>query len=247
MMKKPLIWAHRGASGHAPENTLPAFDLAAKMGADGVELDVQMTKDGEIVVCHDETINRTSSGKGRIKEYTLTELKQFDFSYGNLAYEGVQIPTLEEVMDLLDPTGLTINIEIKTGIIFYPEIERKLLDLARRKNWEDRVIYSSFNHETLRTLHQLDPSVQTGILYADGLVDVVPYAKSLHARALHPAMYNLQYPGFLEQCAEAGIDIHVWTINSTEEITRCIELGVHAIITNYPEKVKKILSRTLGE
>ena len=93
--KYPLIWGHRGASGHAPENTLPAFKMAADMGADGVELDIQMTRDGEIVVCHDETIDRTSSGKGWLKDFTFDELRRLDFSNGNSAYEGVKIPTME--------------------------------------------------------------------------------------------------------------------------------------------------------
>ena len=107
MMTKPLIWAHRGASGYAPENTLAAFELAAKMHADGVELDIQLTRDGELAVCHDERIDRTSSAKGFLKDYTLTELKQLDFSNGNLAYEGIRIPTMREVFDLLKPTGLS--------------------------------------------------------------------------------------------------------------------------------------------
>ena len=115
----PLVWGHRGASGYAPENTLPAFKMAADMGADGVELDIQLTSDGEIVVCHDETIDRTSNGAGWLKDFTFKELRRLDFSNGNAAYEGVKIPTMEEVFDLLQPTGLVINIELKTGIIFY--------------------------------------------------------------------------------------------------------------------------------
>ena len=109
----PLIWGHRGASGYAPENTLPAFQLAADMGADGVELDIQETKDGVIVVCHDETVDRTSNGAGWLKDYTFEELRKLDFSYGNAAYEGTKIPTMEEVFELLGPTGLTINIELR--------------------------------------------------------------------------------------------------------------------------------------
>ena len=101
-MDYPLIWAHRGASGYAPENTLPAFKMAADMGADGVELDVQLTKDDVIVVCHDERIDRTSNGAGRIQDYTLEELRKYDFCNGNKAFEGTTIPTMEEVFDLLD-------------------------------------------------------------------------------------------------------------------------------------------------
>ena len=157
----PLIWGHRGASGHAPENTLPAFKMAADMGADGVELDIQMTSDGVIVVCHDETIDRTSNGAGWLKDFTFDQLRRLDFSNGNGAYEGTKIPSMEEVLDLLDPTGLTINIELKTGIIFYDRIEEKILELVKRKGWEDRVIYSSFNHYTVRRIKELDPAAKS--------------------------------------------------------------------------------------
>ena len=112
---KPLIWAHRGASGHAPENTLEAFQKAIDMKADGVELDIQLTKDGEIVVCHDETIDRTSNGIGSVKDYTLAELKKFNFNKTHPEYAHASIPTMKEVFELIKPSPLTINIELKTG------------------------------------------------------------------------------------------------------------------------------------
>ena len=130
-MYKTRIWAHRGASGYAPENTLEAFKLAIDEKADGIELDVQLTKDKELVVIHDEKIDRTSNGKGYVKDYTLDELKKFNFNYGNEKYEEVKIPTLKEVYELLKPTNLIINVEIKTGIIFYEGIEEKVLKLAK--------------------------------------------------------------------------------------------------------------------
>ena len=212
--KYPLIWGHRGASGYAPENTLPAFKMAADMGADGVELDIQMTKDGEIVVCHDETINS--------------------------AYEGVKIPTMEEVFDLLEPTGLLINIEIKTGIVFYEKIEEKILELTKRKHLEDRVIYSSFNHYTVRRIKELNPEAKTGLLYGDGPIDMPGYGHRLGADALHPAFYNLQYPDFMEDSRKYGLDVNVWTVNSAAELRACREYGVNAVITNYPAKAREL-------
>ena len=245
-MHKPLVWAHRGASGYAPENTLPAFRLAAEMRADGVELDVQMTADGALAVCHDEKTDRTSDRKGWLKDYTLAELKSMDFSNGNAAYEGVRMPTLEEVLELLGPTGLTVNIELKTGIIFYPGIEEKVLDAVRNMRWEDRVIYSSFNHETLRTIRRLAPEARTGVLYADGIADAAAYGRGLGANAMHPAMYNLQYPGFMEACREAGLEVNTWTVNSAEHLRRCAEFGVHAVITNYPDKAAALYGEGPG-
>ena len=234
----PLIWGHRGASGHAPENTLPAFQMAADMGADGVELDVQETKDGVLVVCHDETVDRTSNGAGWVKDFTFEEIRKLDFSGGNAAYEGLKIPSMEEVLDLLAPTGLTINIELKTGIVFYDRIEEKILQLVRNKNWEDRVIYSSFNHYSVRRIKELDPAAKTGLLYADGPIDMPGYGKRIGADALHPALYNLQYPDLLEDCRRYGLAVNVWTVNSAQELLLCRDLGVNAVITNYPEKAR---------
>lgn len=235
-MSTPLVWAHRGASGYAPENTLPAFKMAADMGADGVELDVQLTKDDVIVVCHDERIDRTSNGAGRIADYTLAELKAFDFNNNNYAFEGTKIPTMEEVFDLLEPTGLTINIELKTGEIFYPDLEKKIVELTRKKNWQDRVIYSSFNHYSIMKIKELDPEAKTGFLYADGTLNMPGYAAENQVNALHPAFYNLQYEDFMEDCAMYDIDVNVWTVNSEAAMLRCRDLGVNAVITNYPDK-----------
>ncbi len=243
MTTHPLIWGHRGASGYAPENTLPAFALAAEMGADGVELDIQLTRDGQIVVCHDETIDRTSSGAGRVCDYTLEELRKFDFSNGNKAYEGVTIPTMEEVFDLLSPTGLHINIELKTGIIFYEQIEEKILALTAAKHFEDRVIYSSFNHYTIRRIRELNPAAQTGLLYGDGPIDMPGYGHRLEVNALHPAVYNLQYPDFMEDCHRYGLDVNVWTVNSAADLEMCAQRGVHAVITNYPAKARDLYEK----
>ena len=181
--EKTKVWAHRGASGYAPENTLDAFRKAVEMGADGIELDVQMTKDGELVVIHDETIDRVSNGKGWVKDYTYEELKKFNFNKTHLEYTKEEIPTLEQVYLLIKPTNLTINVEIKTGIVFYPGIEGRVLELTERLGMKERVIYSSFNHYTIRKIKELDPQAKTGMLYEDGIIDAVDYAcEKYHVR-----------------------------------------------------------------
>ena len=181
--EKTKVWAHRGASGYAPENTLDAFRKAVEMGADGIELDVQMTKDGELVVIHDETINRVSNGKGWVKDYTYEELKKFNFNKTHLEYTKEEIPTLEQVYLLIKPTNLTINVEIKTGIVFYPGIEERVLELTERLGMKERVIYSSFNHYTIRKIKESDPQAKTGMLYEDGIIDAVDYAcEKYHVR-----------------------------------------------------------------
>ncbi|WP_029230701.1 glycerophosphodiester phosphodiesterase [Butyrivibrio sp. VCB2006] len=242
-MNSPLVWAHRGASGYAPENTLPAFKMAADMGANGVELDVQLTKDGEIVVCHDEKIDRTSNGAGFIRDYTLEELRKFDFCNGNIAFEGTKIPTMEEVFDLLEPTGLTINIELKTGEYFYPGLEEKIVDLTRKKGWLGRVIFSSFNHYSIMKIKELEPEAKTGFLYADGTLNMPGYAAENQVDALHPAFYNLQYPDYMDDCNMFDIDVNVWTVNTDAALLKCREYGVNAVITNYPKKAIELYSK----
>lgn len=239
-MAKQLIWAHRGASGYMPENTLPAFAKAVELGADGVELDIQMTKDGEIVVIHDEMIDRTSDGKGWVKDYTLEELRRFNYNKTHPECEHADIPTMREVFELLKPSGLTINIELKTGIIFYPEIEEKILALTAEMGMEDRVIYSSFNHYTVTKIKTLKPDAMVGFLYADGPIDMPEYGKKHGVDALHPALYNLQYPGFVQKCGELGLALNVWTVNEEKYMHMCCQAGVNAIITNYPDLARKI-------
>ena len=230
------VWGHRGASGYAPENTMEAFSLALKQGADGIELDVQLSRDGELVVIHDEKIDRTSDGKGFVKDYTLAELKDFNFNNHNEAYGRVTIPTLSEVYELFQGTGKAINVEIKTGIIFYSGIEEKVLALTKAYGMEEQVIYSSFNHQTMVNMKKLDPKAKCGLLYADGHLFMDEYCNDLGMDALHPALYNLQYEGFLKKCKEKQIPLHVWTVNEEEHMRMCFMAGIDAVITNYPDR-----------
>ena len=207
------IFAHRGASGYAPENTLPAFAMAEKQGADGIELDVQLTKDGELVVIHDEKIDRTSTGKGFVRDYTLPELRKMSFCNHMELYSGVKIPTLEEVLDLVKPGNMTVNIELKTGIFWYPGIEEKTLQVVKDAKMEERVIYSSFNHYSVQKIRSLDNKAETAYLYSDVILDVEKYAADTGADGLHPAVYHLYMSDFLERYKESGIKVRVWTVN----------------------------------
>ncbi|RHO30863.1 glycerophosphodiester phosphodiesterase [Roseburia sp. AM16-25] len=241
MRTKPLVWAHRGASGYAPENTLAAFQKAVDLGADGVELDIQLTKDDQIVVIHDEMIDRTSDGKGWVKDYTLEELRAFNYNRTKPEYKHADIPTMREVFELLKPTGLFINIEIKTGVVFYEKIEEKILALAKEMGMEDRVCYSSFNHYTVTRIHELKPDAEVGFLYADGPIDMPSYGVKHGVNALHPALYNLQYDGFVKECKEKGLKLNVWTVNERPYMEMCCQYGVDAIITNYPDIAKEVV------
>ena len=246
-MKKTLIWAHRGASGYAPENTLEAFQKAIDMGADGIELDVQMTKDGQLVIIHDETINRVSDGKGWVKDYTYEELLQFNFNKKYPDMGKIKIPTLEEVYLLLKDTNLYINVELKNGIIFYENLEERVMELTRKMGYEERVIYSSFNHYSVMKLKELDPTVKTAFIYQDGYLDMAEYAEIYSVEALHPALYNLQYPNFINDCKSKGIVLRVWTVNKKNDMKMLCENGVQGIITNFPDIARKIVDEYAEE
>ena len=238
---KSQIWAHRGASFYAPENTLEAFDIAVKQKADGIELDVQLSKDGELVVIHDETIDRVSDGTGFVKDYNLNELKKFNFGKLFPHFGFSAIPALEEVYRLLKPTDLIINIELKTGIIFYKGIEEKLIKLAKKMNMEDRIIYSSFNHYSLLKLREIKKDVKMGLLVSDLYVDILDYAVKLGADALHPIGYMLKLPGFIEESKAKNMKLHVWTVDDDEEIRLLNAQGIDAIITNKPVTARKAI------
>ncbi len=237
------ICGHRGASGYAPENTLEAFKLAAEQGADAVELDVHLTRDGELLVAHDEKIDRVSDGTGLIAEQTLAQLKKYNFNKLHPEYENAKAPTLREVYELLKPLGLGINVELKTGVNPYPGIEEKVLDLAAEMGMEDRVIYSSFNHMTLERLRALKDDVYCGALYEAALLRPWRYAKDNGLNALHPPFVSVLYmPDFCRKAHKAGIEVNVWTVNTERDMKGVIEAGVDMMITNYPDRARALLN-----
>lgn len=239
-VRVPKIWAHRGASGNAPENTIEAFKLAIEMGSDGIELDVQYTRDRRVVVIHDETIDRTSDGHGKVCDFTLTELRTFNFNKTHPeGYDRCLIPTLEEVLMLLKDTKLYLNIELKTGIELYPGIEYEVVNIVSQYGMTDRVIFSSFNHESLKRVKATSPNAKCGMLYRDGITNVVKYAVENRFDAIHPAVINMKYPNLIDECKNQGLNIHTWTVDSKEEIIRMLQYGVNAIITNYPKLARE--------
>lgn len=234
------IFAHRGASAYAPENTVEAFALAMEQGADGIELDVQMTKDGQVVVIHDETIDRVSDGTGAVRDYTLEELKKFHFSNHMENYENAVIPTLKEVLDLIKSSNMLLNIELKTGIYWYPNLEEKTMELVKESGMEDRVIYSSFNHYSIKKILELNPHAECAFLYSDVILNVDKYAKNAGVCGLHPAVYHLKMAEFLKEYQESGLKVRVWTVNKKEDMEKFIKEDLEAVITNYPDKALEI-------
>lgn len=229
------IFAHRGASAAEPENTMAAFRKAIELGSDGIELDVHLSKDGEIVVTHDETLERVSDGKGRVVDYTLEQLRGFNFAAKREGHVPERIPTLKEVYELVKPTKLHINVEIKSGIVLYEGIEQKLLELEKEMGMQGRILYSSFNHYSLAILKALDPSAKTGLLYGNAMIDPWVYANYAKADAIHPHYFVLKAPGVVESCHQNGVHVHPWTVDDPQHLAWMLKLGVDIIITNVPD------------
>lgn len=237
-MKQMEVWAHRGSSGYMPENTMEAFELAIEQKADGIELDVQLSKDGEVIVLHDESVDRVTGSSGWVKDLTFRQLKELMVKPAEESGKIYRIPSLAEVLDLMRHTDMKVNIELKNSVFFYEGMEEKVLALVKNSGMEERVIYSSFNHYSLRKVRELAPEAETGLLMCDGWIDVASYAKKVGVNALHPAVYHLQYPDFVKKCREQGLKLHVWTVNQPEHFAMVKDAGADAVITNYPDKAR---------
>jgi glycerophosphoryl diester phosphodiesterase len=242
----PLNFAHRGARKQAPENTLPAFERAAELKADGIELDVQLTADNEIVVYHDEEIGRTSDGSGRIREWSLYALKELDAGgYFSATFAGTRIPTLGEVFEAVG-TQLKLNIEIKPFVQRHNAVPL-VADLIRRHGMESRVIVSSFNHRILRAMRKHAPDIPRGFLIDGDTSALLRHDFALryligpyHAR--HPYLQDTD-PNYVSWAHDHGYRVNVWTVNEKDDIRRMIDIGVDMIISDVPDIVRTVLEQ----
>lgn len=234
------IWAHRGASVDAPENTIPAFELAFQQGADGIELDVQRSLDGVLVVCHDELIDRTSDGSGAIVEMTLEQLRHHDFSNGRSGFTGVTIPMLVEVLELVRGTDRVVNIELKNSVVRYPGMEEQVDKMLTEFGLTDQVWYSSFNHLSLHHLAELGSRVGRGVLYVEPMAQPWVYATRLGATALHPLVGTVNAE-LIASAHQAGVQVHPWTVDDPQAIATLAAAGVDAVITNLPQVARRTL------
>lgn len=241
-MKTINVQAHRGASGYAPENTLPAFQMAVDMGADGIECDIHFSKDGHFIVCHDETVDRTSNGTGIISEMTLDEIKALDFgSKFDEKFKDTKAPTLEEMLDVVKDMSI-INIEIKEFGKGRDEeaILNQFYGILSSYGIVERVIVSSFDARLLKHLKELHPDVYTCFLYGK-MKKSAAYSKSLGCSAIHP-YFGVGYltTATVKSAHRRGMQVNAWTANTEKEIRRCVTLGCDGVITNYPDVALKI-------
>jgi glycerophosphoryl diester phosphodiesterase len=240
-MKRTLNIAHRGFSGYYPENTMLAFRKAVEVGCDGIETDLHMTKDGVIVICHDEKIDRTTDGTGFIANYTYEELYKFDagIKYGE-QFKGERIPSIDEFLNYVKDKNLLINFELKNNIILYEELEKKVIQKVHEFKMEKNIILSSFNHYSMVRVKEIDSSIKTGLLYEATLYKVDEYGEMVGVDALHPFYPAVMDNKIVEDIKKKGFMINAYTVNEEEDMKRLIELGIDGIITNYPDRLKKI-------
>jgi glycerophosphoryl diester phosphodiesterase len=255
-LPRPMVLAHQGASAYAPSNTMAAFQLAYEMGADAFETDVHMTRDGHVVLSHDDTVDRLTNGTGWIKYKTLDELRELDFGYrftpdGGQTYpyrgQGLTIPTLEEVL-ITFPT-MRVNMDIKQAT---PPMEMALVETIRRCKAEDRVLIASFHSVTMERFRRIASSrIATGANTRD-MIEFVFYWKTGLHRLYKPPVdafqvpetgYGLRVvtPKMIEIAHSHGVKVHVWTINEESDIRRLLEWGVDGICSDYPDRVIKVM------
>ncbi len=236
-----INFAHRGASGDYPENTLLAFEEGIKCGASGIELDVHKTKDNKIVVIHDEDIERTFKGKGLVKDFTLNELKEFNTRkelFKN--FKTSKIPTLEEVLNLIKNSNVILNIELKTDEIHYEGIEEDVINLINKYKMNNKVIISSFNPKSIKICKEINEEIKTGLLYYKPMEDVIEFAKSLKADAIHPDL-RLVSKELIDEAHKNNLEVNVYTVDAPIYMRKLIEAKADGIFTNYPALLDEIM------
>ncbi len=244
LLPKPVVFAHRGASQFAPENTLSAFNLAADQGADAIELDVKLSADGKAVVIHDQTVDRTTDGNGRVNQLLLLDLKKLDASFRFSKYKGEKIPTLDEVFESVGKR-LFINVELTNYASRNDDLVQIVAEIVKKHNIQKNILFSSFLPANLRKMHLLLPEVPVGLLASGGILGAFSrsaYFVRLSPSIIHPYLIDVNQR-YMEIERERGRRVHVWTVNEETDLKRLFALGVDGIFTDDPQKALRILGR----
>ncbi len=233
LKKHPLVIAHRGGSKWAPENTIAAFAKSLDAHADGVELDIHRCKSGELVVIHDETLERTTDGKGFVKDKTLDELKKLSAGrWFDEQFAAEKLPVLDEVLKLANGK-MIVNIEIKNSPIEYPGIEDDLAKVLQDYKYPDKILISSFDHELIRRVHKKMPQYQVAFLDAGIVADVGDYADKIGAKAWNAGFSELRADA-VERAHKAGLAVNVWTVDGHKKWNEAVDMKVDGIVTDDP-------------
>ncbi|MBU6451798.1 MAG: glycerophosphodiester phosphodiesterase [Cyanobacteria bacterium REEB67] len=240
---KPLNFAHRGGRRWAPENTLSAFRKSVELGVDGIELDIHKCKSGELVVIHDDTVDRTTGGTGRVKDMTWDELSKLDAgSWYDKQFAGEKLPLLKEVLDLVNGK-LTINVEIKNCPTLYAGIEDDLLAMLEKYPYPERIVISSFDHEVIHSIAGKSKKYKLALLGDSIIHDLPGYAKKVGAQCWNPD-FDCVRPDSMKVAHDGGLEVNTWTVNKLEDWQHAKDLHVDTIITDDPEGLKTFLTDT---
>jgi len=233
--------AHRGASAFAPENTMAAFEKAIELGADVIELDLHLTRDGELVVIHDDTLDRTTDGRGSVHGRSLQELRRLDAGrWFEEGFAGQRIPTLAEVLDCF-AGKVPLALEVKAGSTFFPGIEERVVAALRQRSAIEQAAIASFDHFALRRLKEIEPALRTAALLVGRPVAMSALAGACAADAM-ALEASLVTKTEVEACRAAGLQIVVWVVNDPAQMRHFIRLGVDGIITDRPDLLRLALS-----
>lgn len=250
-MHSVVVMGHRGARGHAPENTLASFERGIELGATMLELDVHLTKDERLIVIHDGYLDRTTDGSGPVHLMTFEEIRKVDAgSWFAPEFAGQRVPALEEVMELADGRAL-LNIEVKVGgqrpnLVYYDALPERLAGLLTQSGWVDRVVVSSFEMRYLIELKRLVPSLRLALLHSQLDEDLLEKVTAAGFEGIHTA-YSLVDEKLVTAAHERGLMVRAWTVNDTQSMRQMLELGVDGICTDYPDRLVEVLSTFPGE
>ncbi|SER15164.1 glycerophosphoryl diester phosphodiesterase [Gracilibacillus ureilyticus] len=238
-----IIYAHRGASKQAPENTMPAFELAYELGADGIETDVQLTKDNIPVLIHDENLRRTTNGAGFVQDHTYEELKMLDAGYWHSdKYRHTVIPALDDLLEWNQDKQLKLNIELKNNLIEYPNLEKIVCEKVKTYNMDSNVVISSFNRKSLKEITKLKYDIPTALLTSKRSNSLIEDGKQLGVDGLH-IRYRLLSRKLVEKAAENKLYIAVYTVNQPFSLSRVIKNKCHALFTDVPDTAISVRNR----
>ena len=253
-MYKCNVISHRGANMVAPQNTIAAFRKSIEIGCDGFETDIHLTKDGIPVICHNFTIDETSTGKGAVKDMTLEELRAFDFGkYKGDEFIGEKIPTLDEFLELSKTMGddmKVLDIELKSEHFGEAgtELAEKTIDAVKNHGLFDQLLISSFDPALLVVCKKIDKNCKTGILYSPNStmgfkigLRPISFAKEIGADALHP-FYMYVNKAYVKKAHKAGLQVNPWTVNNEKTVKKLLKFGVDGIITDNPGLVNMLLT-----
>lgn len=238
-MRAPWNIAHRGASGHAPENTLVAFERAVEMGAAFIETDLHLTRDARFVAIHDRTLERTTNGRGPVLDFTLTQLRELEAGmWYDRKYMGERLPALEEILAFARKHDVVFYLELKYEAAW--GMHHALVGALRNPEDAARTIVISFDPSTLAALRKLDATIMTGLLVEETSADLVQIAVDVGARQLCPRS-ALVTPALVEQAHGADLHVATWTVNESEDMRAMIAAGVDGVMTDFPDRLRTVV------